>query len=134
MEICSKFQKIEALEGAWLIHTDNAGIKIHFVTDEIVRVRASFDKAFAEESYALVTTAWEDRLDFLFEGERTRVTAVTPTVAETEETITFATRNVTLVLEKDPICFKFYDAEGDLFYTDVAGNPFVLDSNNRLTH
>ena len=62
MEICSRFTGMERKNGAFLLHTDNAAIKICFVTDEIVRVRASFDHELAEESYVLMTTAWEDRI------------------------------------------------------------------------
>ena len=62
MEICSRFTGMERKNGAFLLHTDNADIKVCFVTDEIVRVRASFDHELAEESYVLMTTAWEDRI------------------------------------------------------------------------
>lgn len=134
MDICSKYQGLERLDSAFLIHTNNADIKIHFLTDEIIRVRASFDKEFAEESYVLTTTAWEDRLDFLFEGERTRVKAVVPEIIEDKEKICFSTAKVSLELIKDPIQFCLYDEEGTLLYSDVAGNPYVLDSNNRVNH
>ena len=62
MEICSRFTGMERKDGAFLLHTDNADIKVCFVTDEIVRVRASFDHELAEESYVLMTTAWEARI------------------------------------------------------------------------
>lgn len=62
MEICSRFTDMERKDGAFLLHTDNADIKVCFVTDEIVRVRASFDHELAEEPYVLMTTAWEDRI------------------------------------------------------------------------
>ena len=62
MEICSRFTGMERKNGAFLLHTDNANVKVCFVTDEIVRVRASFDHELAEESYVLMTTAWEDRI------------------------------------------------------------------------
>ena len=70
MKICSVLTSMERQDGAFLLHANCADIKVCFVTDEIVRVRASFDKELAEESYVLATTAWEDRLDPLFEGER----------------------------------------------------------------
>ena len=60
MEICSRFTGMERKNGAFLLHTDNANVKVCFVTDEIVRVRASFDHELAEEPYVLMTTAWED--------------------------------------------------------------------------
>ena len=134
MKICSRFESMETLQGAYLVHTNCADIKIYFVTDEIVRVRASFDKELAEESYILSTTAWEDRMDGLLEGERTRVAGVVPAVTEEDNMITFATSELTLTLQKNPIGFKLYDKEGSLLYSDLEGNPFVLDSNNRVVH
>ena len=41
MEICSRFTGMERKDGAFLLHTDNANVKVCFVTDEIVRVRAN---------------------------------------------------------------------------------------------
>ena len=90
MKICSRFESMETLQGAYLVHTNCADIKICFVTDEIVRVRASFDKELAEESYILSTTAWEDRLDGFLGDERTRKDAVVPAVTEDDATITFS--------------------------------------------
>ena len=89
MDICRKITGLDRLTGATLVHTNCADLKIVFVTDEIVRVRASFDKELAEESYILMTTAWEDRLDPLFEGQRTRVNPVEPKITEGEKTIVF---------------------------------------------
>ena len=132
MKICSRFAGMETKDGYYLVHTDNADLKIVFVTDEIVRVRASFDKELAEESYILMTTAWEDRLDPLFEGERTRVAPVMPAVEETDSTITFATAAVKLVLEKNPLCLALFNAEGVELYRTISGSPFILDSNNRV--
>jgi alpha-glucosidase len=134
MEICSKVIGMDRLDGAFLLHTNCADIKICFVTDEIVRVRASFDKELAEESYVLATTAWEDRLDDLFTGERTRVQPCQPEVKEDGKVISFDTGKVKLTVDLDPISFRLYDSEGTLLYQDLAGNPFVLDSNKRVVH
>ena len=123
MEICSRFTGMERKDGAFLLHTDNADVKVCFVTDEIVRVRASFDHELAEESYILMTTAWEDRM-----GERTRVEPFAAEVTEDDKTITFATGKVTLVVEKDPINFKLLSADGSELYSTLPGNPFVKDS------
>ena len=111
MEICSRFTGMERKDGAFLLHTDNADVKVCFVTDEIVRVRASFDHELAEESYILMTTAWEDRMDDLFKGERTRGEPFAAEGTEDDKTITFATGKVTLVVEKDPINFKLLSAD-----------------------
>lgn len=134
MDICSKLTGMDRLEGAFLIHTNCADIKLCFLTDEIVRVRASFDKVLEEASYVLAATAWEDRLDFLFAGERTRRTPVEPAVEEDGERIVFDTGKVRLVVEKDPLCIALYDGEGTELYRSLAGNPFTLDANRRVTH
>ena len=134
MKICSAVTGLERLEGAFLLHTNCADIKLYFVTDEIIRVRASFDKELAEESYVLAATAWADRLDPLFEKERTRLQPVQPSITEGEKTLVFDTGRLRLEVDKDPISFRLYDQENTLLYEDLAGNPFVLDSNNRVTH
>ena len=134
MKICSAVTGLERLDGAFLLHTNCADIKLCFVTGEIIRIRASFDRELAEESYVLATTAWADRLDPLFEGERTRVEPFQPDVAEEENRLIFDTGKLRLEVDKDPISFRLYDSEGTLLYSDLAGNPFVLDSNNRVTH
>ena len=76
MEICSRFTGMERKNGAFLLHTDNANVKVCFVTDEIVRVRASFDHELAEESYVLMTTAWEDRIKLLPDAALYRSTLI----------------------------------------------------------
>ena len=134
MDICSKVTGMDVLDGAYLIHTDNADIKICFLTDEIIRVRASFDKEFAEESYVLATTAWADRLDSLFKGERTRLKPLMPSPDEQENRLIFSTKALQLVLDRDPICIRLYDREGNELYCSIAGSPFILDSNHRVSH
>ena len=134
MYLCKEFRGMDKQDGCFLLHTNCADIKVCFVTDEIVRVRVSFDKELAEESYVLATTAWEDRLDGLFEGERTRLTPVDPQVSEDDAAITFTTAAVRLVFGKDPLGFQLYNAAGDLLYSDLAGTPYTLDANRRVTH
>ncbi len=133
MDICSKITGMERRDGAFILHANCADIKVVFVTDEIARVRVAFDRELAEESYILATTAWEDRLDPLFEGERTRLTPVEPALTETEKTLTFATAKLRLEVDKDPLCVRLYDAEGTELYSSLTESPFILDSNKRVT-
>ena len=133
MDICKKITDIEKKEGFFLVHTDCADLKVVFVTDEIVRVRASFDKELAEESYILMTTAWEDRLDPLFEGQRQRLTPVEPSFTEGEKTFVFESAALRLELDRDPLCMRLYDKEGTELYSSLSGCPFTLDSNRRVT-
>lgn len=47
-------------DGDLRILTEGVEPRIRLMTADIVRIRAGFDGHFAEESYGLVTTAWED--------------------------------------------------------------------------
>ena len=134
MDLCKEFRGMDRQDGCFLLHTNCADIKVCFVTEEIVRIRVAFDRELAEESYVLPTTAWADRRDGLFEGERTRLTPVDPQVEESDAAITFATAAVRLVFHKDPLGFALYNAAGDLLYSDLAGTPYTLDANRRVTH
>ncbi|MBQ8075603.1 MAG: DUF4968 domain-containing protein [Oscillospiraceae bacterium] len=134
MDICSKVISMERYGASCLIHTDAPDIMLTFLTDEIIRLRASFRKEFAEESYALALTAWEDRLDFLFPNDRTRIPPVNPVVEESDDALVFATSSLRLVLEKDPFCIRLFDKEGTEVYASLAGNSFTLDANRRITH
>lgn len=129
-----KFQSIEKTDNGYLIHGDAADVKLVFLTDDIVRIRVSFDKKFKEASYALVTTAWEDDLDELLKEERTRITALDVPYEETEKRITFQTASVKLVLTKAPFHFRLYDKDGTLVYTDLAERAYDRDQLGRLTH
>ena len=134
MKICKTFLGYENLNGMYLVHVNCADIAICFVTDEIVRVRVSFDKEMAEESYVLSMTAWDDRMDGLLAGERTKKDPVEPMMEDGNETLVFSTKSVRLELHKDPLCLKLYDNEGTLLYSDIEGSPFFQDSNNRVCH
>lgn len=134
MYICSKITGLEKRDDTFLVHTNCADIKLYFLTDEIIRVRASFDKKFAEESYVLALTAWPDRLDDLFTGERTRINPVSPDLAEDSLRYIFSTNKLRLELDKDPICIRLYDSEGSELYSSLAGNPYTLDANKRVTN
>ncbi len=133
MYLCSKILGLEPQDGAYLLHADCADIKLYFVTDEIIRVRVSFDRELAEESYVLMTTAWADRLDPLFEGERRRVAPFAPVLAESEGALRFETGKLTLIVGKDPLCIRLLDAAGDELYSTLPGTPFTKDSNGRVT-
>lgn len=134
MEICSKITGMAHSNGTFSLRTNAADMKITFVTDEILRLRVSFGKAAPEASYILQTTAWEDRLDGLFQGERRRLNPVEPAITQTQNTITLASEQLRLELDMDPICIRLYDGEGTQLYSALPGAPFTRDSNNRVTH
>lgn len=134
MRICKKYISMEKQENSFLVHADEADIKIYFLTNEIVRIRASFHRKMEEESYILSATAWEDRMDAFIGKERTRIKAVMPEVKEETNAITLSTSKTKLIIQKDPLCFKLFNEKGELLYSDLEGMPFVLDSNGRVIH
>lgn len=111
MEICSRFTGMERKDGAFLLHTDNADVKVCFVTDEIVRVRASFDHELAEESYVLMTTAWEDRIKLLPDAALYRSTLIhhTPdSYTKTRTTLFLLCTKSCIVWRKIGVWCSFY--------------------------
>ena len=68
-----ELKSIEKTGSGYILHGDAADVLLIFMTDDVIRVRVSFRRDFKEESYTLVTTAWEDRMDELLKDERTRI-------------------------------------------------------------
>ena len=68
MKVCTSASTVKQENGYFSVTTNAAEIRICFLTDSIVRIRAGFDGDFSEESYSLVTTAWEDRMDDFMKG------------------------------------------------------------------
>ena len=123
----------EKTENGWLLHADTADALLVFLTDDIIRIRVNFDRKFDEASYTLVTTAWEDRLDPLFEGERQRIKALDVSCAEDEKTLRFETAALRLVLLKKPFSFRLFDKNGKTLYRDLPERAFEKDHLGRLS-
>ena len=124
----------EKTENGWLLHADTADVLVVFLTDDMIRIRVNFDRKFDEASYTLVTTAWPDRLDPLFEGERKRIEALDISCAENEKTLTFETATLKLVLLKKPFSFRLLDQTGKTLYRDLPERAFEKDHLGRLSH
>lgn len=130
----NQFESIKRTANGYYICGDHADAKLIFMKDDVIRIRISFDKKFRENSYALVTCAWEDELDSLFEKERTRIKALKVPYKETDKEITFTTKKVKLVLRKKPFSFQLYDLKGNLIYQDLKERAFDRDYLGRVTH
>lgn len=132
--LVKKYESHEKVSNGYIIHADTADVLLVFLSDDVIRVRVSFDRNFEEASYTLITTAWEDRLDPLFAEERTRIEALDAACSETEKTLVFETASLRLVLNKDPFSFRLYDASGALLYRDLPERAFEKDQLGRLSH
>ena len=73
MRIVREVRSVTQSNNYYEVQTNACAIRIYFVTDSIIRIRVGFAGDFAEESYSLVTTAWEDRLDEVLGDERKRI-------------------------------------------------------------
>ena len=132
--LLKSFQSIEQTDNGYLIHGDAADIMLVFMTDDIIRIRVSFDKKFSEQSYTLVTTAWEDSMDTLLRAERIRITALQIPYEETEKELIFRTAALCLRLRKKPLSFSLFTSNGEPIYGDLAERAFEKDQLGRLYH
>ncbi|BCJ94871.1 alpha-glucosidase [Anaerocolumna cellulosilytica] len=134
MKLCSKVLNYSQSEVGYTIVTDQAFIRILFMTDSIIRIRTSFDGEFAEESYSLVMTAWEDRMDTFMEGARTRIKPVDAVIKETNEKIILVGNQLSVEIDKNPfrICIKNQD--GLYLHADLEDLGYQEDSNSRRIH
>lgn len=132
--IIRSFQSIEKIPEGYLIHGDQGQVKLIFMTDDIIRIRVSFDGLFEEASYALATTAWPDALDDLFVEERTRIEPLAIAYEETGEALLFKTQSLILKLQKDPFAFQLYDLDENLIYQDLDYRAYEKDHLGRNFH
>ena len=63
MRICYKAGNVTYNTNYYSVITDSVEIRIWFLTDEIIRIRAGFDGDWDEASYSLAMTAWDSRTD-----------------------------------------------------------------------
>ncbi len=117
-----------------VVHGDQADILLVFLSSDVIRIRVSFSREFPEQSYTLVTTAWADRLDPIFEGERTRIAPLDVPCEESESALTFRTDTLKLVMKKEALSFSLYTADGACIYRDLAERAFEIDQLGRISH
>lgn len=134
MQTCLKFIDMLPEKGYFRIFTDAAEMRLYFMSDDVVRVRVSFDGKFEEASYLLVTTGWEDKLDGFMGKQRKRIDLLQPQIELTEDRVIFSTKTVDVVLTKEPISIKMLDKCGTELYSDVPGKAYQKDHLNRIYH
>ena len=65
MKVCYTAGQVKKLENCFSVSTNAVEIRIWFLTDDILRIRAGFDGDWDEASYSLTMTAWDSRTDEL---------------------------------------------------------------------
>ena len=84
MKVCYKAGAVTAQNHYYSIAADAVEIRVWFLTDDIIRIRAGFDGDWDEASYSLVTTAWESRTDELMKDYRKRIPVAESTLVDGE--------------------------------------------------
>ncbi len=133
--IVKKFERLFKTDNGFLVQCKEALIKLVFMTDDIVRIRVSFDGVFSEHSYALVKTAWADDLDAIFKAERERICPVSVDCQDQEQQIVFETKTIKLLLNKAPLSFSLIDKNtNQVVYSDLKERAYEKDHLGRLFH
>lgn len=106
-----------------------------FLQEDILRIRCTFEENFSEEaSYTLVMTAWEDKLDGLFKGERVKVKPLKPHVLESNENLVLMTGKLKVVIKKQPFGISIFDNKETCLYSEVPERPYMKDDKGRVYH
>lgn len=134
MKVCTNAYTVAKKDNYFSVMTNSVEIRILFLTDSILRIRAGFDGDFAEESYSLVMTAWEDQMDDFLKGRRTRVEAADAVLSDGDREAVIEGRILKVVVEKDPFRICVYDKEGTLLHADIVDLAYMEDSNHRRIH
>ena len=134
MKVCTNAYTVAKKDNYFSVMTNSVEIRILFLTDSILRIRAGFDGDFAEESYSLVMTAWEDQMDDFLKGRRTRVEAADAVLSDGDREAVIEGRILKVVVEKEPFRICVYDKEGTLLHADIVDLAYMEDSNHRRIH
>ena len=134
MKIVERLLGVEKRAQTFVLSTNVIEMRILFLTDDIVRIRAGFTGDFAEESYSLVMTAWEDRMDEVLKGYRHRITPADAVMTEDASKVVLQGTKLKVEVQKDPFLLQIYDEEGTLLHEDIPYRGWLCDSNGRRIH
>ena len=116
------------------VKTNSVEIRIWFLTDDIIRIRAGFDGTFEEASYSLALTAWDDRLDGVAGKYRRRIDTAPAVLTDGAEKAVITGNKLRVEVEKDPFRICVYDADGTCLHADIVDLAYMEDSNKRRIH
>ena len=134
MRVCLKADSVKQLDNYFSVTTDGVEIRIFFLTDSIIRIRAGFDEDFEEASYSLVMTAWEDRMDSFMEGRRHRIQTAEAVLTEDEKKAVIQGKQLRVEVEKEQFRICIYDQDDTLIHADIVDLAYMEDSNHRRIH
>lgn len=134
MRICKKALDIGRNDNYFVVKTNEVDVRIYFLTDDIIRIRAGFDGNFKECSYSLALTAWDSVTDELMKDYRTRVEAKIPTLSTSPKDFVLTGSKLKVIIHKEPYQLEIQDLEGNVLHRDCVDLALQEDSNHRRIH
>lgn len=134
MKVCYQAGAVTAKENYYAIETDGAEIRLWFLTNDILRVRAGFEGDWDEASYSLVMTAWPSRTDEFLGAERRRVEVAPAALSDGPEEAVIQGAHLRVVVHKNPFYLSVYDRDGTLIHQDIPDLAYRQDGNARRMH
>ncbi len=134
MKTATEFKNYTIYDEYISIETNAFTHRIYFLTEDILRIRTSFDGSFTEGSYALTLTAWADRYDALLKHERKRLEPLKPAVRDDEKLLVFSAGHLELWVKKSPFALGVKNEKGELLYKDLEGRAMRNDHLGRRFH
>jgi len=134
VKICYKADEVTYADNYYSIKTNAVEIRLWFLTDDIIRIRAGYDGDWDEASYSLVMTAWPSRTDEFLKDYRKRVEVAASKLTDGEKKAVIQGVKLRVEIEKDPFRICVYDSEDTLIHADIVDLAFREDSNMRRMH
>ena len=134
MKVCYTGGAVKDCGSYYSVATNAVELRIWFLTDDILRIRAGFDGDWDEASYSLTMTAWESRTDALMQGCRKRVEPAAAVLTDGEKQAVIQGERLKVVIEKEPFRIMVYDKDGSLLHADIPDLAYREDSNRRRIH
>lgn len=134
MKLCRRLLSVTPGPGYYVLHTDGVELRLWFLTDRVLRIRAGFDGTWAERSYTLLQTAWPDEMDTLLGSARRRVTPAAATLCEQDDRFTLQGSELRVEAWKEPFRLCVYDQAGNCLHADIPNIGYYEDANHRRIH
>ena len=134
MKLTRKVDSITNTSDYLSIIAEGNEIRIYYLTDDIVRIRASFNDNFREKSYSLVSTFYEDELDDFLADERTRYKTLDYVYKNEDGIHTMDGGNLLVKVSESPLTISIEDKEGNPIYKSINDVGFYEDGNGRVVN
>ena len=134
MKVCYTGGAVTDHGSYYAVATNAVELRIWFLTDDILRIRAGFDGDWDEASYSLTMTAWDSRTDELMKDCRKRVQPAEAALTDGGKQAVIQGKRLKVVIEKAPFRIMVYDKDGSLLHADIPDLAYREDSNHRRIH